>query len=292
MANSGGTPKCLFCRGEAVFYFEKRADQGIYPIFRCVSCHSAFTWPRPSTQDSLNIYRSKDYSNVSMDRADELDRDYHPNSRGDSLRIIARCRELAKGNSLFDIGAGHGIFSQAAQEAGFAVHACEPSPKARVVYASRLGKKPEACAFDGKAAARSKGQFDVVLLSQTLEHIPEPEIMVRDLHTVLKVGGIAAIAVPHFGSALSKLQGRRDTFISPPEHLNFFSRKGLVALFTRLGFALERMETVSKIPKKYVRRILRLPFLTEVGWRTGYGVMRLSDYLGLGMVLNAYFRKK
>jgi len=132
----------------------------------------------------------------------------------------------------------------------------------------------------------------VVLLSQTLEHIPDPEAAVRNLRTVLRPAGIAAIAVPHFGSALSKIQGRNDMYISPPEHLNFFSRAGLIGLFSRAGFKLEHIETVSKIPRLYVQRILRYPVLTQIGWKAGYGVMRFFDIIGLGMVLNAYFRKQ
>jgi hypothetical protein len=52
------------------------------------------------------------------------------------------------------------------------------------------------------------------------------------------------------------------------------------------------METVSKIPRHYVQKILRHPGLTDMGWKAGYGLMRLFDHVGLGMVLNAYFRKQ
>ncbi len=283
---------CIFCSGRAHPYFDKKTRRGTYSVFRCGACRSAFIWPRPSAKDSLSIYRSSGYSDLSRETADELDKDYYPNSRMDALRIIGSCRELARGRSFLDVGAGSGVFSQVAQEAGFEVHACEPSPKARAIYASRLGKKPEARGFDAKTADRMRGRFDIVLLSQTLEHIPDPEAMVLNISLVLRPGGLAAIAVPHFGSMLSRIQGRRDMFISPPEHLNFFSRAGLVALFNRSGFRPEHIETVSKIPKKYVRRILRNPALTQVGWRGGYGLLRVLDRLDLGMVLNAYFRKR
>jgi hypothetical protein len=81
-------------------------------------------------------------------------------------------------------------------------------------------------------------------------------------------------------------------YISPPEHLNFFSRPALVRLFDRGGFDLERLETMSKIPRRFVQKILRNPALTEVGWKGGFYVLRFFDFLGQGMVLNAYFRKR
>ena len=78
------------------------------------------------------------------------------------------------------------------------------------------------------------GSFDVVLMSQVLEHITDLESTLDYLRDLLAPNGIAAIAVPHFGSWLSRLQGKKDMFIVPPEHLNFFSRAGLTALFDRL----------------------------------------------------------
>ncbi len=292
MAESGGKPGCLFCCGEAFFYFDKRGAQGSYHIFQCVSCRSAFTWPRLSQAKSLSLYQATSYGNASAELSDELDMQYYPNSRMDSKRIIARCLAFAPGRAFFDIGAGNGIYSQAARVAGLDVSACEPSPQSRAAFAARLGFEAEPCAFDRSVANHYKNRFDVALLSQTLEHIPDPEEMVRNLRSVLRQEGIAAVAVPHFGSALSRIQGKKDMFISPPEHLNYFSKKGLVRLFKRYGFELVFMETVSKIPKKYVQRILRNRVLTQIGWRAGYGLMRFSDFVGLGMVINAYFRKK
>ena len=80
-------------------------------------------------------------------------------------------------------------------------------------------------------------------------------------------------------------------FISPPEHLNYFSRIGLIRLMAGSGFQPAFIETVSKIPRRYVRRILKFEPLVEIGTRTGYALMKITDALRAGMVLNAYFRK-
>lgn len=291
MNSMPGSPRCLFCGKAARFFFEKKSSRGDFPVFRCDSCRGAFVWPRPSPDESLRLYKVESYSDLSLERSDELDLGYFPNSRMDARRIITRCLALAPGRSFFDIGAGHGTYTFAAQEAGFDVVACEPSPKARAIFAARLGFEPDPGAFDDLMADRLKNRFNVALLSQTLEHVPDPEGMARNLNSVLRPAGIAAIAVPHLGSALSILQGHNDMFISPPEHLNFFSRAGLIGLLNGAGFQLEHIETVSKIPRHYVQKILRHPVLTQIGWKTGYRLMRFFDALGLGMVINAFFRK-
>ena len=285
------SPRCIFCGKTARFFFEKKNSLGIFPVFRCDSCRGAFIWPRPSPDEALSLYQTETYSDLSLERSDELDLEYYPNSRMDARRIITHCLALTPGRSFFDIGAGHGTYSLAAREAGFDVSACEPSPKARTVFAARLGFKPGPGAFDDSMAVRLKNRFDVVLLSQTLEHVPNPEGTARNLNSILRTAGIVAIAVPHFGSALSKIQGKNDMYISPPEHLNFFSKSGLISLFIRAGFQMVHLETVSKIPKQYVQKILRHSILTQIGWKAGYGLMRLLDKIRLGIVLNAYFRK-
>jgi 2-polyprenyl-3-methyl-5-hydroxy-6-metoxy-1,4-benzoquinol methylase len=133
--------------------------------------------------------------------------------------------------------------------------------------------------------------FDVVLLSQVLEHVIEPAETVRHVHAVLNANAMAAIAVPHFGSALSLVMGKRDMFITPPEHLNYFSRQGLVALFGRNGFRLEELSTVSKVPRKRIAKMFPTPLLGEMAWRALYATLCCAHPFGLGMVLNAIFRK-
>ncbi len=81
--------------------------------------------------------------------------------------------------------------------------------------------------FDEEIAKKFENYFDVVLLSQVLEHLPNPKFAVEKIRKVLKQDGICVIAVPHFGSFVSKIQRRNDMFITPPEHINFFQREDL-----------------------------------------------------------------
>lgn len=112
-----------------------------------------------------------------------------------------------------------------------------------------------------------------------------------NLHKVLRPGGIVAIAVPHFGSLLSRLQGTKDIFVSPPEHINYFSKRGLKELFLKNGFRLLLIETVSKVPRRRIQRVLRVRIAGAVAWRTIFAAMWLSDWFGWGMVVNAYLEK-
>jgi SAM-dependent methyltransferase len=283
---------CLFCgKGVVTFWQDKPTESGTYGIWRCEFCRSGFVWPRPDDSELAALYTRPAYGSVTRKEADFIDTAYYPTSWGDAEIVISRCVKLAKGWSFLDVGAGNGTFSHVATKRGFLVSAIEPNENARAVFREVNGFRPQKRLFDRAFAEQAPRSYDVALLSQVLEHMPHPLEAVKNLHTVLQPGGIAAIAVPHFGSLLSRLQDTSDMFISPPEHLNFFSRRGLAELFLKNGFSMRLIETVSKVPRRRIERLARLRLLGAVGWRATYAAMRLSDWCNAGMVLNAYFEK-
>ena len=287
-----GCVVCIFCGYHSPsFYFTKRNQHGEYPIMRCPSCKSAFVWPRPNKDKITTYYKNSSYKAFTPDQAIQLDRRYYPDSKRDSNRITRRCSDLSRGNNFLDVGAGFGMFSKTAHEKGFHVSACEPNENSRKVFSQINGFEPDPSNFDHEYVMNHELKFDVVLLSQVLEHVPNPEETVHNISTVLRKDGIAAIAVPHFGSALSRVQGKNDMFISPPEHLNFFSKRGLINLFVRNNFRLEFYETVSKVNRGRIEDAVGIHSLSHAVWITFYGILKLSEIFSMGMVMNAYFRK-
>jgi len=284
---------CLCCDYPSLkFYFCKQSSHGEFPICRCPSCGSAFVWPRPDKDAMEAYYKDNLHSDLTYEQAIQVDLRYYPNSAGDSKRIIAWCLKLSRGYEFLDVGAGFGAYSKTANEYGFTVTACEPNPNAIKHFFEMNGFYPDPSVFDYKYASLHKEEFDVVLLSQVLEHVSDPVEVVDSIHTVLRGNGVAAIAVPHFGSALSRIQKKNDMYISPPEHLNFFSKRGLIDLFLKRGFKLEFLETVSKVPRERIKEAVRVPVLSDIAWRGSYGALTLFDSFNMGMMINAYFRRK
>lgn len=80
-------------------------------------------------------------------------------------------------------------------------------------------------------------------------------------------------------------------FLSPPEHLNFFSRSGSIRLFEGHGFCLEGLATVSKVPRRKYEQRIRIPLVRTAAWRGLYAGLSFWNLFGRGMVINAYFRK-
>jgi len=287
-------PMCPACaKAPLTPWFDKVncADGLTYGVYRCGACRSSFVWPRPGVEEIEQFYRRGTHKSAFDEKRGQLRESYFPTAFDDAKRIIACCRRLARGPHLLDVGAGNGEFSSVARKYGFFVDACEPNPQAREAFRDLNGFYPDPTMFDDAYVSQKRERYDVVLLSHVLEHMLQADQVTVHIRRVLRRRGIAVIAVPHFRSLLSRLQGKRDMFICPPEHLNFFTRAGLIRMFERSGFRLLRVETVSKVPRGKIERKLGGRFLAQAAWRGLYATLHMADLIGAGMVINAYFRK-
>lgn len=246
--------------------------------------------PRPLQKHMDAYYQAKEYGLESLQQSLILDAGYYPDSRQDAKTIVGQLLAYSSGNRFMDVGAGVGFFSSEALSRGCGVTALEPNPNSAAGFETRLGFLPLQKVLDEEVAAQFEHSQDMLLMSQVLEHICDVEGMLAALSKVLVPGGVVAVAVPHFGSILSRLQGRRDMYISPPEHINYFSVKGLNALFERHDFECLEVSTVSKVPKEKITSQLP-PIVGTAVWRGLYAILKLSERFGRGMVINAYYRK-
>jgi len=283
---------CLFCdRVEARYYFTKTRGVERYSIYECSFCSGAFVWPRPKSELIEAMYTDPEYKGRTIDSVGKEEYHYHPTGRMDARLILKRCNKLSQGRRLLDVGAGLGHLSHEAVKKGLSVIALEPNPLSRKAFTSLNGFEPDGSVFDDGYGLNRASSFDMVVVSHVLEHILAPNSFVQNIRRVLDKNGIAAVASPHFGSALSQIQGKNDMFISPPEHLNFFSLKGLEHLFRRHGLKLLFSETTSKVPRQRIERMVKFPILSTLAWVWLYLLLKSFDPFGMGMVINAYFKK-
>jgi 2-polyprenyl-3-methyl-5-hydroxy-6-metoxy-1,4-benzoquinol methylase len=74
-------------------------------------------------------------------------------------------------------------------------------------------------------------KYDIIILSQVLEHIKEDDFVLEKLHKMLKKSGILILGVPNEGCFLAKI---RNKIINPnisksTDHVNFYREKELRA---------------------------------------------------------------
>ncbi len=218
----------------------------------------------------------------------------YPNSIIDAKRLVGIARKLtANGGStgFLDVGCGYGFFSKEALDAGFKVSALEIASNERGIAHEMAGLSPVACSFED--FQNPYDAFEVILLSQILEHAFDVNFWIDKCRTLLVDNGIVAIALPNYGSLFRIVMQSNDPFICPPTHLNFFNRRSLTTLLRNHGFRVEKTEWVSRIPFSAFEK--RTPFalksLSPIVGLLSTLTLSALDFLRLGMMLRVYARK-
>ena len=83
--------------------------------------------------------------------------------------------------------------------------------------------------------------FDVIVLSDVLEHVEDPFSLVRKVSELIKNGGSVYCSFPNNQSLRALLLKERWRMIRPFGHLHFFSEKSLRILFESNGFKINHL---------------------------------------------------
>ncbi|UCD25987.1 MAG: methyltransferase domain-containing protein [Candidatus Bathyarchaeota archaeon] len=120
---------------------------------------------------------------------------------------------LGSGLKVLDVGCGHGLISDHIRKMGNYV-TCVDLPTITSLVHRRLALV--AVAADAENLAFASNNFDVVLASELLEHLWNPQIFLDEAHRVLRAEGHAIIEVPEGREGL-----RWDS------HIQYFTLEGL-----------------------------------------------------------------
>ena len=84
------------------------------------------------------------------------------------------------------------------------------------------------------------GAFDVVNMSEVLEHVPNPKKIIEIAHQLLSPGGIFCAVVPNdynpFQITLNKSCNFSPWWVAAPHHINYFNFDSFGNLLNRSGF--------------------------------------------------------
>jgi len=80
-------------------------------------------------------------------------------------------------------------------------------------------------------------------------------------------------------------------YLTPAEHLNYFTILGLTRFFVRCGFEPVFTETVTKAPKVRFWYAFGSVRGKQLAWKTAYHILHACDHFRGGMVINTYFRR-
>ncbi len=144
---------------------------------------------------------------------------------------------------VLDVGCGPGYFLKRGADRGWNALGIEPSKQA-CAHARRQGIEVLNIFLDDDGLTAGDEKFDVVHLSEVLEHVSNPARICRVARSLLTPGGILCVVVPNDYNAFQQLLRERLEFqpywLAPPFHINYFSFPSLEKLLETAGFRVAR----------------------------------------------------
>jgi SAM-dependent methyltransferase len=225
-------------------------------IVQCRTCSLIFPNPFPYPTKLSELYGDPEKYFAAHDEAQKVE----------AFRALARdvaARVGAPNPSVIDVGCGRGEFLRAARLEQF-------SNVVGLELSTEIAE--HAASFDGlrivretveEFAAHTDERFDAVMLSAVIEHVHDPDMMLRAVSQITRKGAVVYIDAPcepHLltmvGNRLNRV--RRSSAVYnlaptfPPYHVFGFNPKALRVLLAKHGFDLEeiRVHAGAKVPSR------------------------------------------
>lgn len=266
-------PACAADDPEVILHGRDRlfAQPGRYRVVRCGHCRLIYVSPRP-TVASLARHYPDDYFCYKPPQEAFLPLRIILSALGRGLsarrvagleRVIGR---LTPETTIVDVGCGINALLQYIRQ----TRGCEgigvdfKAEAARYVRDTLKMPIVQGTLHDGHF---DDEQFDVVTMTEYLEHEPNPRSVLTEARRITKPGGHLAIEVPYIGGLPAKVFRSRWSQLDLPRHLVFYTPDTLEDMLARCGYRLLDVRTFG-IPFSIGGSILQTIGFTHLGRMT------------------------
>ncbi|MCK9387003.1 MAG: class I SAM-dependent methyltransferase [Sulfuritalea sp.] len=244
--------RCPVCEGSQFqpgpeVFDDRYGEPNRYQLARCSHCGHLATAPRLAESELSTLYGTY-YPRKGINPADV---------RRDAAAVTRPLARLSRwsrgvdnqgqyrvraGETMLDVGCGSGVSLLEAQALGASVFGIEADPNVRLI-AEALGL---AIHFGSLQDQPFPGQrFDLVVLNQVIEHLPDPDRALQLLRARLAPGGCIVLVFPNTRSLWRRLSGTRWINWHIPYHLHHFDRTNFSRMARRCGFEVSAVRSIT-----------------------------------------------
>lgn len=209
-------------------------------------------------------------------------------------RILDVISRLSAKGRLLDVGCGTGSLIMQLAHRGYEVHGVDMSEECVRRTSENLRLFVPEDHIDIKKGSAEKidypeGHFDIVIAAEVLEHVEKDDLTVREIHRVIKPGGVCVITVP----ANPALWDVSDDMAG---HKRRYSKRALLSLFTAASFQVERVSFLGFPLMRLYHRMVFLRWAEYAGKKRGGDLFRegMATRVGLSrwssLILGNLFR--
>jgi SAM-dependent methyltransferase len=243
---------CPVCGGNAFdtdseIFDDRYGEPNLYHLAHCNACGHVATAPRLQESDMPVLYGTY-YPRKSIS-AEDVARE-----AAKSRRPFASLRRwwngtdnqgqysVRAGETMLDVGCGSGVSLLEAQASGASAYGIEADPNVKPIAAA-MGLNIHFGSLRDQPF--SEQRFDLVVMNQVIEHLPEPDVGLRMLSERLKPKGRMVIVFPNKASLWRRLFGSRWINWHIPYHLHHFDRGSFARMAQRCGLEIVRIHTIT-----------------------------------------------
>jgi len=232
---------CPLCgRSSTERIFTRTAYQQVWHLARCSSCGLHFTDP-PPTEIEIRGFYGGDY-HTELKNPGFMDRAFAPKYKRYLNFVTPHLRANA---ATLDVGCATGLFPRMLKDAGYRAEGIELNSASVAWGRENYGVPIHEGLLDDLGVSSHK--FDLISMTDVLEHTLSPPAEVHKVYDLLNEGGHFLVTFPDILSpssrylrALSKSMNREWAWTTChiPQHTWEFSYRTALRLFTNGGFEL------------------------------------------------------
>jgi len=260
---------CLLCGGKAVYKTVQKGYQepDLFEIYCCESCNSAFSMPRVNSnsvyeliyKNALSVQgytRYQDYQNKVLIEKDPLT--YLANSEPcywGPVHAIQNILKLDKGAKILEVGSGLGYFTYSLKQSGYNIQGLDISQDA-VDKANKMYGECYLCDDLLHFAEANLASFDLVIMTEVIEHLNEPKKFILSIKKLLKPDGKYIFTTPNKSFYPDAVSWHTD---APPVHCWWFSEKSVAYIANILNVPFKLVDFTDYYKKHpYINKIVSL----------------------------------
>ncbi|MBI2029560.1 class I SAM-dependent methyltransferase [Candidatus Gottesmanbacteria bacterium] len=262
--------KCYLCTQNTVVpSFNKLG----YTVLKCKNCGLlSLDFNQEYSQFLKSYYQEGYFTGNKKLRAYANYADDKENIAKNAQKLLNKADKYTKDGNLLDVGCAMGFFMEEAQKKGYKSYGIEVSDYAATIARKKFPKTIYKGSVEDFLKNRTKipqfkgMNFDLITLSDLIEHVNDPREVLNGLKSMLKPKGIISIQTGDAGSFWATLMGKNWHFYAPPQHLYFFSQKTLTTLLKQAGYELIKLEKVGKyVSLRYIFHMTQYMNIPVVG---------------------------
>lgn len=223
---------CYLCHTPMEFFMEKQG----YKLYRCPVCKLTMTEFHKQYASFVKQFYSKGFFTGDPRRSafSSYEKDKQCISKN-LQQVLEKIKPFVHpGVTLLDAGCAMGFMVELARVHGYEAFGFDPSSYALSRASSEIKQFLSKATIE--TASYPKNFFDVITLTDIIEHVSNPIVDLQALRQFFKKDGLIVIATGDTQSIAAQILKKHWTFYIPPQHLFFLSKGNLTMMLRQAGF--------------------------------------------------------